>query len=243
MHIENLIFEVTRKCNMNCKHCLRGNAQCMSMSKKTIENALKDVTSIYSLQFTGGEPLLGIYQIRTICETIIKNNISLGCFWLKTNGSVFSKAVLDYLNNLFVNIVEEQELSSIEFSVDQFHNKQIQNNIYAYMEMKEYYGYDFIQRPLRENQRINYLINEGRAKRVNGFNKRIPTYKSGWLTYDEEDYDYDALVYISSNGNVMSDCDLSFKNIDKYSFGNVNKESLKDIIERNTSNNIYDIEV
>lgn len=241
MHIENLMFEVTRKCNMNCKHCLRGKSQCLSMSKQTIENALKDVTSIYSLQFTGGEPLLALYQIRTICETIIKNNISLGSFWLKSNGSIYSESLIKKLNYLYNNVVEETELCGFEFSFDQFHNRNIQYNIDRYIEMKECYGYEFITAP--RDTAVRYLIKEGNAKNLNIVEFKNPSFKNGWVKYDDYDYDYDSMVYISANGNVMSDCDLSFENADKYTFGNVNKESLKDIIERNTHDTVCEVYV
>jgi MoaA/NifB/PqqE/SkfB family radical SAM enzyme len=42
MFIDNMIFEVTRRCNMRCRHCLRGKAEDLSMSKQTIQNALKE---------------------------------------------------------------------------------------------------------------------------------------------------------------------------------------------------------
>lgn len=35
-YIYNLIFEVTRKCNLHCEHCLQGNAQNLDLSKEIV---------------------------------------------------------------------------------------------------------------------------------------------------------------------------------------------------------------
>lgn len=231
MLIDNMIFEVTRKCNMRCRHCLRGKAEDLSMSKQTIQNALKDVERINCIQFTGGEPSLGLYQIRTILEVIKDNNISVGWFWLKTNGSKFSKALINYFAE-FQEYVDEPDMSGFEFSVDQFHkdNRKIVNK---YLHLSE--CYEWIQAPKRSN--LYYLFREGRAKQeINGVHYKNPYFYSGWCEPEEYYFKqyavvaWESPVYISANGNVICGCDLSFKHIDKYSFGNVNKRSLKDII-------------
>jgi MoaA/NifB/PqqE/SkfB family radical SAM enzyme len=210
---------------------LRGKAEDLSMSKQTIQNALKDVERINCIQFTGGEPTMGLYQIRTILEAIKDNNISVGWFWIKTNGSKFSKALINYFAE-FQEYVDEPDMSGFEFSVDQFHkdNRKIVNK---YLHLAE--CYEWIQAPKRSN--LYYLFREGRAKKeINGVHYKNPYFYSGWCK-PEEYYlkQYSAVaweypVYISANGNVICGCDLSCKHIDKYSFGNVNKRSLKDII-------------
>ena len=40
LYIENLILEVTRKCNMSCAHCMRGNAEELDLSFSTIQPLL-----------------------------------------------------------------------------------------------------------------------------------------------------------------------------------------------------------
>lgn len=234
MYIDNLIFEVTRKCNLNCRHCLRGCAQNISMSKQTIKNTLKDVKGIGTIQFTGGEPSLALYQIRTIIDIIMENNISIYNFWLKLNGTKYSKALLDYFNSLYQHIVADKEACSLTFSSDKFH-KNSNKIINSYLNKQ--WEYPFIQPPDKEDYR--FLIKEGRARRaISGVHYRQALYYNGWVT-DEDIYPdryknmaMEYPVYISANGNVISGCDLSFNHIDKYCFGNVNNESLKSIISK-----------
>ena len=60
MTVDQLTLEVTRRCNMNCAHCLRGDAQCLDMSKEVVDKVLQDIDYISFLFFTGGEPSLNI---------------------------------------------------------------------------------------------------------------------------------------------------------------------------------------
>lgn len=233
MYINNLIFEVTRKCNLKCRHCLRGCAQNLSMSKQTIQNTLKDVKGIGTIQFTGGEPSLGLYQIRTIVDVLLENEISIYNFWIKLNGTKYSEALLEYFNSLYEN-VDDKDMSMLTFSSDNYH-KNSNKVINAYLNMQ--WKYPFINPPDRDNSK--YLIREGRARKaISGVYYRQALYYNGWVT-DEDIYPdrYECMameypVYISANGNVISGCDLSFDHIDKYSFGNVNKEPLKSIISK-----------
>lgn len=238
MFIDNLILEVTRKCNMKCRHCLRGSAQDLSMSKQTIQNALKGVSRITTLQFTGGEPILGLYQIRTILETIRENQIDVGWFWLKSNGIKYSAALINHLAD-FQEYVDEPDMSAMEFSLDQFHLK-TNLSLNKYLVQQEVNPW--IQAP--KSQNLRYLIKEGRAKRfLDRVSYRDPFFYSGWPIaedYLKDQYStiaYDFPVYIAANGNIICGCDLSFKHIDKYSFGNVNKQSLQSIIEAHIVDN------
>jgi len=60
MHIDNLYFEVTRRCNMKCGHCLRGCAQKVDLTIDIVDRFLRlnEVTSIGRIGFSGGEPSL-----------------------------------------------------------------------------------------------------------------------------------------------------------------------------------------
>ena len=68
----NLCLEITRRCNMACAHCLRGDAQNVDMSHEIIDRALENVLSIGSLTFTGGEPSLNVDAMRYTLEKRVK---------------------------------------------------------------------------------------------------------------------------------------------------------------------------
>ena len=56
----NLAIEVTRKCNMHCAHCMRGDAQNADISEGKLSKFLSQVNFIGSLTITGGEPTLNV---------------------------------------------------------------------------------------------------------------------------------------------------------------------------------------
>lgn len=53
-----LVIELTRRCNMRCKHCGRGEAQNITITKEIIDRIFENVQDCLSLYVSGGEPLL-----------------------------------------------------------------------------------------------------------------------------------------------------------------------------------------
>lgn len=60
--IKSLELEMTRRCNQNCVHCLRGCSQNFDMTPEILKNIFTNgdyqITKIYELFVTGGEPFL-----------------------------------------------------------------------------------------------------------------------------------------------------------------------------------------
>ncbi len=117
MEIEKLYLEVTRMCNLECEHCLRGSSEKLFMSPETILNILKDVKKVNKLLITGGEPLLAIRQLRLIIELIRKGNIEVNTIMLITNSTIMSENVLDVLRGL-----SSVSKLNLKLSYDMFHN-------------------------------------------------------------------------------------------------------------------------
>ena len=56
VNLSSLYLEITRRCNLNCKHCLRGDPRDNDMSKEQIDRIL-DCLGFCSQIFIGGENL------------------------------------------------------------------------------------------------------------------------------------------------------------------------------------------
>lgn len=69
-YIKNMSIEITRRCNMSCAHCMRGDMQNVDLSHQDIRNVLKYVKDIHSLTLTGGEPSLNPEAIRYILKLL-----------------------------------------------------------------------------------------------------------------------------------------------------------------------------
>ena len=86
LQLNEFAIEITRKCNMKCAHCLRGEAQKRNIHKKYITKVLEDISSIGSLTRTGGEPTLNIPAIRFILEELKRLEIPVNNFYIVVNG-------------------------------------------------------------------------------------------------------------------------------------------------------------
>jgi len=101
MHIGSLYFEGTRRCQSNCRHCLRGLAQNLDITKAMVNTFFENpIESINLLVFGGGEPTLNPEIINSIVDKIVTKNIQLNGFLMRTNGRSLDGDLLDPFRRL-----------------------------------------------------------------------------------------------------------------------------------------------
>lgn len=122
MKVERLYLEVTRKCDLLCEHCLRGERENIDMPLSTIDSIFNGIEEIDFLLLSGGEPLMAYSSIKRIVENIKARNIKVNKTLIITNGTVLNARIimlLEELNNL-TNL-------HISVSKDIFHEIAISN--------------------------------------------------------------------------------------------------------------------
>lgn len=221
--IYNLILEVTRRCNMNCAHCMRGDAQDMDADPAILPQIFNGIGEIETITFTGGEPALNTQYIKTVVDYIIEHHIPVhGCF-IATNAKVYSQELVDcvwrlydaYCGDgdvlttpsdwLFVHDDEERQDFSIAISGDRYHENVPSENI------RRYYRCGFFSKC--KLQVGSGILARGRGASIPGSYVQ-PVYKlNAEVLQDENQIAVDQL-YVSCNGSVVADCDLSFADID-----------------------------
>ena len=101
LNIQDLAVEVTRRCNMACPHCMRGDAKNLDLNLDRFAEFIANVDSIGSLTFTGGEPTLNTDAIRFILHMCRAWKIPVYSFYLVTSGkkvtSDFMQLMMDTL--------------------------------------------------------------------------------------------------------------------------------------------------
>lgn len=222
LYLDQLIIEVTRRCNMSCAHCMRGDAQNKDISTAVIDRVLDGVQGhgISTVTFTGGEPTLNVPAIQYFVDQVKIRSVGVGSFFVVTNGKVESLPLIHTLIDLYA-YCDEPEMSGLIISSDDYHECIKTPRLYKALKFFSPEGHG----PSDDRA----IIREGRGRR---FGKR---------PYRPESWEFEILdhyvsvksnLHVAVNGNVMCGCDFSFARVDRERVGNVLRESLKDIIAR-----------
>ena len=178
----NLSLEVTRRCNMNCEHCLRGDAQNMDADLALIPKIFAGIDDIDTITFTGGEPALNTAYIKAVVDYVIEHKIPVhGCF-VATNGKIYSQELVDCVRRLwekeqsygdqFISPVkwvlthaddeEEYSFFNIAVSGDRYHEDILAAN------MLRYYRCGFFSKMKMQNEKREYILARGRGVSIPG---------------------------------------------------------------------------
>lgn len=216
---DNLALEITRKCNMKCDHCLRGNAENINMTMKTIEPLLSRTMQINTLTFTGGEPTLNIPLMKKILDYCKAHTIPVLNIYIVTNGKVVSDNFLSTMIDWYAYCTESNngyipDTTGLALSKDTYHENIPDENInklQAFTFFDEGHYCDFNKYP---------VLGRGRGANIaNNVNRDIVTSFSV-LPNDDGSIQIDNVTYVSAKGDILADCDLSYDTMPNYTLGN-----------------------
>lgn len=216
MEVENIVIEITRKCNFFCGHCLRGDAENKVLNVESIRGYLieEKISRIDKLTLTGGEPLSTPSTIVKLVDLFKRLDISVGNYYIATNGSKFNKASMDAVAYLHT-YCDDNDISFIEISNSPWHKAErkklgvhIPRSFEDLLEEKpsinrflfENYGYKDIMdiRISLDSRQYKQLLKEGRAKTGRKISRMV-------------DFE-EGLIYINALGRIIKGCcDLSYK--------------------------------
>jgi hypothetical protein len=231
MNINELVIEITRRCNVRCRHCLRGPAQAVDISNATIDKLLEDVEYISTITFSGGEPSLAVDKINYTLKVLKAKKIGLGSFFVFTNGKKASlplaHALLDFY--AYSDPFERKEMGGLEISGDQYHTEVIDStdearNLYETLSF-------FHSDARKENFLPSQILAEGRAEKwghapADRNELIIGRDKDGTIRQDE------GVIYINALGDLIPSCNLSYKSQEKTKWGNVHGMPIAEILRR-----------
>lgn len=100
MKLHHLTVEITRQCNLHCAHCVRGDAQDVTITPEIIDKLLDQIDAVVSLDLTGGEPFLHPEMVEYLFDGIIKRDISILTVGTVTNGTVCDKRCADAFSKM-----------------------------------------------------------------------------------------------------------------------------------------------
>lgn len=218
IYTNDLILEVTRRCNMACEHCLRGDAQNLDMSDSIIRWAAKNIEAC-SVTFTGGEPSLNIRAIELYFTLAEQYGNLPRAFYVATNGKANQEKLAVTLLKAYAKMAEP-EACELNWSMDAFHNLFIENDELkgaGIFEGLSFYRKDGKKHDVNDTD-MRWLLVSGRAAENGIGEQRVESAEPNLEDWNIEENDgvfwFDEL-YVAANGNIAKCCDLEYGEIDE----------------------------
>lgn len=213
IYANSLVLEITRHCNMYCEHCIRGDAQNLDIDTKTINMVAKHIHA-ETITFSGGEPSLNIKAMKQYFKAAEKYDSIPDSFYVVTNGKENQEELAETLLRMYSRC-SYKEMCGVDISHDRFHDNCIDFNNHILRGLSF-----FIEDGHKHNTNEpvpKWIINDGRAKE-NGWGSRpekaLETRFENIVDSVINDYIYVEELYVSANGWVVSDCDVSYNRMD-----------------------------
>lgn len=228
--INELCIEVTRRCNMSCAHCLRGDAQNADMPKAIINKfveGLEERAYINNIVFTGGEPALNVPIMRYVREKFAEKGMEVGSFYVVTNGKADPMPLMQEAL-LWYGFVQEQDkdINGLALSSDPFHEE----IPYAHLALLR--GLSFFHEDDKKMWPEQALLEEGRAKQLAGAYQMYPVseeHVEGRI--DDEVLNPDSLnvdeglLYLNVRGALVAGCNWSYNSQRDHTLAKVTSEN------------------
>lgn len=208
MIIDRLMIELTRRCNMACKHCLRGEPENIDIDPKDIDTLFSKVDSIYSIGLSGGEPSLVPELIEKVVESAKKHNVDIYNFYIATNGKKITPEFVLSVLKLYSYCLEN-EISALDYSNDEYHDNLSPESL-ALLDGLKFFGKKYFTKNSEEKYKYEALIRQGRASSL-GVNTRE---NFGEEILVEDETISEATIYLNALGQIILGCDWSFEDQD-----------------------------
>jgi len=215
-----LMLELTRRCDMQCPHCLRGDAEGKDMTSHVLRMALHVFKGdISSFAFGGGEAIMKASLLQMFRQEVYWSGMRFDWIepmWIVSNG----KRLLKQQDNVYYSTYDEENEEDIEpertdiadelvkisemfpvtlaISTDQFHPGDAKMR---YFHAQEIFRDTKVEVCSHGPKRYDQLIGMGR-------------YRGGKAL--EVSAKENNLYYVTIHGDIYTSCDLSYKFMDSF---------------------------
>ena len=246
----DLALETTRRCNLQCGHCMRGRMQNIDMSTSIVDRVFdnSEIVSIYNLLFSGGEPTLNPDIIIYTINKIINDNIDVTKISMITNGQLFNRELIESFNryNQYQNrrlrdgiidaFGDNEELAKsiidgnmdghviITFSTDKYHQpipQEVRDQYFKYAR-----GLIIKEHSVQDSN----IKKTGFATIGNEYHYQLRPLK---VYTCKDEASFFNLIYVTANGNITNVGDGQYTDMDKTNFGNIMEMSLEELASNN----------
>ena len=238
-----LTVELTRKCNMNCPHCGRGDAQDKTMSTDTIDKLIEDVDKVAFLSVTGGEPLLEMDRLLYLIQSI-SNKWDIVALDIVTNGSILDERIIGAFETFCSVDPKRNVLFSI--SKDEYHTagahetamsfyKPLVQEANARLNPSDGNGitldyHNVAERTLGYSGRAKAIIDKSKKKKK--LSKALSVDEIGSHRLKIKNNSVYCNVFITADGGITTPNGMEYSKEDANIFGYLSDDTLSNIIKR-----------
>ena len=238
-----LTVELTRKCNMNCPHCGRGDAQDKTMSTDTIDKLIEDVDKVAFLSVTGGEPLLEMDRLLYLIQSI-SNKWDIVALDIVTNGSILDERII----GAFETFCSVDPKRNVQFSIskDEYHTagahetamsfyKPLVQEANARLNPSDGNGitldyHNVAERTLGYSGRAKAIIDKSKKKKK--LSKALSVDEIGSHRLKIKNNSVYCNVFITADGGITTPNGMEYSKEDANIFGYLSDDTLSNIIKR-----------
>ena len=223
--IECMSVEVTRECNMKCRHCMRGDAQNKTLNLDVWEKLCKNINRIDDLNLTGGEPSLRPEIIMQMLEIAKKEHVSVGSIYVVTNAKKITTDFIMAMAAWFAYTYEcdeytAKEMNSIAISYDCYHEEIKQS------EVNKIKIFDCFNDKSHNRGKSETILVQAKGRATEYVNPKYTLvtdrHKPRISCSEEEIYIYDQSISMTVDGDILTDCDYAYDDCDDIFVANVN---------------------
>jgi hypothetical protein len=240
--IGTVLVELTRRCNMECRHCMRGPAENAGMKPSVMRALMAKLRGIpvSTVALGGGENTLAPGKVAALADMMSEHGVSPGTFCIVTNGKAMPRAFAEAVAKIN-SMAETYVAASFDdchdnVSADEFMKRaDMLSKVTAEADrfrqgvaVSYRYGgaYDYREgTPVAHKHERCRVLRMGRG--ATDFGGYAPVVVEPYDVRDDGD-DYLPLCeddfYVDVNGDVWPNCDLSYRFMRrrrKYCLGNV----------------------
>lgn len=236
----HLGIELTQRCNLDCRHCFRGESCNLNISREILEKVFDEVKFVSVLDLSGGEVFLAYEELKMVLEVAKEKKCTIENCSLLTNGTIYDERIYKLLDEYFGDNYQ------VGVSDDDFHDKSIKriygnndkvsNNPDLYpVNAKEVYSnmykHYFHPKCVGYHRVSNHLIENGRAINTNTPHKKFEAMGYYYQEFENDIIIAGPMIFVGADGYI-SDINSDIKQRNEQSIGNIKEIKLSDAIKR-----------
>lgn len=233
----HLGIELTQKCNLDCRHCFRGESTEISITEDIVRKIFNEVKYVEILDLSGGEVFLAYHELKMVLDIASELGITINRCNILTNGTVYDQRIYDLLDKFFNGNYQ------VGISDDDFHEKSIKRK-YGHNPQALEKVLDNISRHLNNSHCVGYyrvsnrLIDNGRALNVSTPKKQFEALGYYYSIHNGIMFS-GPMIFIGAEGYI-SDINSDIHKRKEQSLGNILNITIKDAIERGAIRKPFD---